>query len=92
MKMICRGIVCHLIFISIEHDFMEYLSDYCSKTNHNQGHDRCREQRAHLYRLMRQLKAATAETNMLMDYRSYFRLIHADTMEQLLQWTSNTII
>jgi hypothetical protein len=41
--------------------------------------------RRNLYQLMRQLKAKTAENNMLIDYQYYFQLIHTNIIQQLTQ-------
>ena len=37
---------------------------------------------------MRQLKAKTAETNMLIDYRYYFEMIYKDVIQQFVELKS----
>lgn len=85
--MIYRGILCHLVFVSIQKDFIDYLNQYKSETNRNHRRD-LNVVRTNFYRLIKRLKAKTAETNMLIDYRSYFQLIHTDILRQLTEWTS----
>ncbi|CAF3361258.1 unnamed protein product [Rotaria sp. Silwood1] len=87
IKIICRGIICNLVLISIQQDFSNHLEYYTSKT-HRENHINLNLIRTNLYQLMRQLKAKTAENNMLIDYRYYFQVIHTYTIQQLLQWKS----
>jgi hypothetical protein len=41
--------------------------------------------RINFHQLMPQVKAKTAENNMLIDYQHYLQLIHANTIQQLTQ-------
>ncbi|CAF2745505.1 unnamed protein product [Rotaria sp. Silwood2] len=85
IKIICRGIICNLVLISIQQEFSNHLEYYTSKTR-RENYINLNLIRTNLYQLMCQLKAKTAENNMLIDYRCYFKVIHTDTIQQLLQW------
>ncbi len=87
IKLICRGIICNFVFLSIQQEFSNHLQIYTSKTNREYLFN-FYSIRTNLYQLMRQLKAKTAENNMLIDYKYYFQLIHTDTIQQLMQWKS----
>ena len=91
IKIIYRGIICHLVLVSIQQDFAEHLNEYQSESKRNH---RCHLNvtRANFNRLMNKLKAKTAETNMLSDYYSYFQFIRTDVLQQIIEWTSKTII
>jgi hypothetical protein len=85
IKIICRGIICNFVFLSIQQEFSNHLQFYTSKSNRKNSFQ-SNSIRTNLYQLMRQLKAKTAENNMLIDYRDYFQFIHTDTIQQLMQW------
>ncbi|CAF3537360.1 unnamed protein product [Rotaria sordida] len=85
IKIICRGIICNLVLISIQQEFSNHFEYYTLKTR-RENYINLNFIRTNLYQLMRQLKAKTAENNMLIDYQYYFQLIHTDTIQQLLQW------
>ncbi|CAM4884408.1 unnamed protein product [Rotaria socialis] len=85
IKIICRGIICNLVLVSIQQEFSNQLEYRTLKSNReNCINLSCL--RSNLYQLMRQLKAKTAENNMLVDYRYYFQVIHTDAIQQLIQW------
>ena len=88
---VCRNIIAHLTLISIEKNFIETL-----KNSKNRGNERqlfhLQFKRHEFDRLMRQLKAKTAEGNMLIDYRTFFHWVQFDIFRQLAQWTSNMIL
>ncbi len=76
--MIFRGIICNLVLLSIEQEFSNRLESYQSKSN-RENSMKLNALRTNLYRLMRQLKAKTAENNMFIDYQYYFQFIQANT-------------
>ena len=85
--MIFRGMICNLVLLAIQQEFAQQSKSYASTTN-RKNQTRFNTLRANLYQLMRQLKAKSAETNMLIDYQDYFEFIRNDTIEQLMQWKS----
>jgi len=87
IKIICRGIICDFVLISIQQEFSNHLEYYTSKSN-RENYVNLNSIRTNLYQIMRQLKAKTAENNMFIDYRYYFQLIHTDTIQQITQWKS----
>lgn len=84
IKLIFRGIICNLVLLSIEQDFFNQLDSYQSKSN-RENLISLNSLRTNLYQLMRQLKAKTAENNMLIDYQYYLQFIHTNTIQQLTQ-------
>jgi hypothetical protein len=78
IKLIFRGIICNLVLLSIEQEFSNRLESYQSKSN-RENSMKLNALRTNLYRLMRQLKAKTAENNMFIDYQYYFQFIQANT-------------
>jgi hypothetical protein len=78
IKLIFRGIICNLVLLSIEQEFSNRLESYRSKSNRENSMN-LNSLRTNLYRLMRQLKAKTAENNMFIDYQYYFQFIQANT-------------
>jgi hypothetical protein len=84
IKLIFRGIICNLVLLSIEQDFFNQLDSYQSKSN-RENLINLNSLRTNLYQLMRQLKAKTAENNMLIDYQYYLQFIHTNTIQQLTQ-------
>jgi hypothetical protein len=89
IKIVCRDIICHLALASIQQEFVECLKAYTSKSTRDKQRD-LQSLRTDLYRLMRRLKAKTAENNMLIDYQWYFQWIRTDTLRQLTEWTSKS--
>lgn len=85
--MICRGIICNLVVIAMQQECSNLLKDSTSTANRDH-YINLNMIRQNLYQLLRQLKAKTAENNMLIDYRSYFQFIHTDIIQQLIQWQS----
>ena len=83
IKLVFRGIICNLVFLSIEQEFSNQLESYQSKTK-RENIMNLNSLRTNLYQLMRQLKAKTAEHNLLIDYQSYLQWIHTNTIQQLL--------
>ena len=83
----CRGILCNLVLVAIQQEFSENIERYTRKSNRENSR-RFYSIRTNLYRLMRHLKAKTAESNMLIDYRCFYQVIRTDTIQQLTQWES----
>ncbi len=83
IKLVFRGIICNLVLLSIEQEFSNQLESYQSKTNRKNVMN-LNSLRKNLYQLMRQLKAKTAENNMLIDYQSYLQWIHTNTIQQMI--------
>ena len=83
IKIIWRGMICNLVLLSIQQEFTNQLESYtCQSRQENSIH--LNLLRANLYQLMRQLKAKSAENNMLIDYRYCLQLIHTDIIQQLI--------
>ncbi len=83
IKLVFRGIICNLVLLSIEQEFSNQLESYQSKTNRKNVMN-LNSLRKNLFQLMRQLKAKTAENNMLIDYQSYLQWIHTNTIQQMI--------
>ncbi|CAF1044141.1 unnamed protein product [Adineta steineri] len=87
IKIIFRGIISNFVLLSIQQEFSNLLEDYTSNT-WRENSSNLNFIRTNLYQLIRQLKAKTAENNMLIDYQHYLQFIHTDIIQQIIQWKS----
>ncbi|UJR25695.1 hypothetical protein I4U23_007046 [Adineta vaga] len=84
IKIICHGILCNFILMAIQREYSHHLEYYFSKTYRNNCSN-LNSLRRNLSELMQQLKAKTAENNMLINYRDCTQMIHMDVIQQILQ-------
>ncbi|CAF0760815.1 unnamed protein product [Adineta ricciae] len=89
VKIICREILCNFVLVAIQQEYFNYLRYYTCEMRRDDFAS-LNVLRRNLCQLMKQLKAKTAENNILINYYDWIQWIRIDIIQRIAQWSDNS--